>query len=170
MWTHLKRSGALASSLALIAGAGVLGPQAASADAPPPTVTATGTGEVKPTPANRRSESSIRQAVELARQQALPLAFADARRRAVEFGYAANLYVGGLLSVDDPAPSPFFYDASRGTFGQGRFCGTVSRYRFVRNAQGRIVSRKRIGSRRVCRVPSRVTASVSVTYAASPKG
>lgn len=135
-----------------------------------PSVTATGVGEVRPEPADRRSNDSIRAAVERARTAAIPKAVADARRRAVEYGVATGLRVGAVISVAEPSPGPWFYPGGQGSFGPGRFCGRVPRYRTQRSADGRIVRRTRIGMRRTCRVPSRVTVAVSVTYAASPAG
>lgn len=143
----------------------------AAAQAPAPqTVTATGIGEVRPVPSDRSSQESIRAAVERARAAAVPVAIAAARRRAVEIGFAAGLRVEGAVSVAEAEPSPFYgpFPQDRGTFGPGRYCGTVPRVRTERNAAGRIVRRRRIGTRRLCRVPARVTVALTVTYAASP--
>jgi hypothetical protein len=131
---------------------------------------AMGTGEVRPEPRDRNSDASIRSAVDRARDAAVPLAVADARRRAVAFGFAAGLRVGGVISITEPQPNPFSgpFGQDRGTFGPGRFCGEVPRYRTERDASGRIVRRVRIGTRRTCRVPARVTLSLMVTYAATP--
>ena len=150
-------------------------PAAAEAQsASPQTVTAVGTGEVRPTPSDRDDNEAIRRAVAAARQEAVPVALASARRRAVELGYASGLHVGGTLAISEsqsPFSGPFYgpFPSDQGTFGPGRYCGRVPRYRTRRNASGRIVSRTRIGSRRVCRIPSRIFVSLSVTYAAAPK-
>lgn len=134
-------------------------------------MTAIGTAEVRPTPTDRDNNDAIRRAVRAAEREAIPLAVAAARARAVEIGFAGGLRVGAVVSMAETTPVPFYgpFDV-RGTFGPGRFCGDVGRYRIVRGANGRIVRRIRTGTRRLCRVPSRVAASVSVTYAASPAG
>ena len=124
----------------------------------PQTVAATGSGEVRPEPRDRNSNASIRSAVERARQAAAPLAVADARRRAVGFGLAAGLRLGGVISITEPLPSPWGpLGQDRGTFGPGLFCGRVPRFRTERDASGRVVRRVRLGARRTCRIPSRVT-------------
>jgi hypothetical protein len=157
---------------AAVTGLGLGVPAAAQAQgASEQTVTATGTGEVRPTPSDRNDNDAIRRAVAAARQEAVPLAVASARRRAVELGFATGLHVGATLSVAE-VQSPFygpFPGSEPGTFGPGRFCGNIPRFRTRRDASGRIVSRRRIGTRRTCRVPSRVFVSLSVTYAATPK-
>lgn len=61
------------------------------------------------------------------------------------------------------------FGSDQGTFGPGQFCGRVARYRTRRGPSGRIISRTRIGSRRLCRVPSRVFVAVTVTYSTTPK-
>lgn len=133
------------------------------------TVSAIGTGQVRPEPEDRNNNDAIRRAVAAARTEAIPLALASARRRAVQIGFVSGLTVGQTLSVAE-TQTPFFGPYGEdGTFGPGRFCGTVPRYRIERNAAGRIVKRTRIGTRRTCRVPSRVVASLTVTYAAAPK-
>jgi len=108
--------------------------------------------------------------VRKAEADVLPLAVASARARAVRIGQAAGLNVGAVVAVVDGF-SPYFGSfgpfGSSGTFGPGKFCGTVGRFRFVRR-DGRIVGRKRIGSRRTCRIPARVGSTLSVTYATSP--
>lgn len=136
---------------------------------PPSTITTTGNATVKPEPADRMSETSIATAVREAKKKLLPLAAAAARARAVEIGQATGLTVGAVQSVSDAPFSPFFGNnfGEDGTFGPGRFCGTVGRFKFIRR-DGRIVGRRRIGSRKSCRVPSRIATTLSITYAASP--
>lgn len=57
---------------------------ASPARAQQPTITANGSAEVKPEPANRENNGSIRKAVALAQTQALPLAIDAARAHAQE--------------------------------------------------------------------------------------
>jgi hypothetical protein len=137
---------------------------ASPASAQQPTITANGSADVKPEPANRENNGSIRKAVALAQTQALPLAIEAAR--AQELAAAANLKLGALLTIADaPRPGyPFFYSPQRGTFGDGRFCGRVHNTRtVVRNGVRRRVAAK--GTHRICRVPPEVQASVQLTFA-----
>ncbi|HWK29186.1 MAG TPA: SIMPL domain-containing protein [Solirubrobacter sp.] len=139
----------------------------AAAQAQSPTIVANGTAQVKPEPANRKSESSIRKAVREARDKALPKAIADARVRAAELAAAANVTLGGLLSIADAplAGYPFAYYGQDGTFGPNRYCAQVRRYHTVkRNGVRRRVAGPK---RKVCRVPSQVSASVALTFATS---
>lgn len=141
----------------------------ASAQAPttgPGTVAAIGTASVKPTPEDATSNASIIAAVREARRAAIPRAVADARNRAVLLAAAGDLKLGALISIEDTASSsPFFSPyGQEGTFGPGRFCGLVTRYRTTRLASGR-VRRTRIGRSRRCRVPTQVTATETVTFA-----
>jgi hypothetical protein len=157
-----------ARAAALIA-AGALAaiPSSAAAQAPATTLTATGSADVAPDPQNRRSETSIRRAVEEAEAAALPRAVSDAREHAARLAAAAGLRLGPLISIADAPANAFpFYYGQVGRFPDGRFCGTVRRTRtVVRNGVRRRVS---AGTRRVCRVPGRVFAAVQLTYAVTP--
>jgi hypothetical protein len=157
---------------AIAAGALVcLAPATASAQEPEHTVTAVGVGEVRPQPSDRNNNDAIRRAVEAARRSAIPLAVADARRNAVDIGFASGLRVGAVHYIAETAPSPPFYGPfgqDQGTFGPGRFCGRVPRFRTVRAPNGAVIRRRRIGSRRTCRIPNRVAISLTVTYEATP--
>jgi len=157
----------LLTAAAVLACAAPAAAQQAPAPVPAPsTVTAIGTAQVTPAPEDRNDNASIRRAVEAARTEAVPAALKAARRRAVDLAFASGLNVGQALTVAE-TPSPYFgpYPQEQGTFGPGRFCGNVPRYRIQRSESGRIVRRTRIGTRRVCRIP-RVVVSVTVTYAA----
>jgi hypothetical protein len=128
---------------------------------------AIGTAHVKPVPGDRGSEASIRKAVAAAYAKALPLAVADARADAGELAAAAGVKLGTLLSVAEPSAAgyPFGFSPENGTFGNGRFCGNVRRFRTIVRRDG---SRRRVplkGTRRVCRVPANVSATVSLSYA-----
>lgn len=155
----------------LLAGvvAGLAFPAAAGAQAPAPaTVEAYGTGAVKPAPKDEKSNTSIAASVQVALDKALPRAVADARAQAQELARAAGLTLGALTAVSNESqPSPFFSPfGQEGTFGPGRFCGTVRtpRYRTVDGKRVRVGTR----TRRTCRVPATVTRTVKLTYSASP--
>jgi hypothetical protein len=87
------------------------------------------------------------------------------------YGLGANprhgLALGDVISVSETPPSPFGgpFSETEGTFGSGRFCGRIRRS-VVRRINGE--RRRVIRSRRVCSFPSRISSSVTVTYAASP--
>jgi len=159
--------GVIALSAVVASGLAAAGPVYAAASES--TITATGTAFVRPVPTDRTSNDSIAAAVREAKKKLLPMAVTAARARAVQIGQATGLSVGAVQSVTDSPFSPFFGGpfGEEGTFGPGKFCGTVGRFKFIRR-DGRIVGRRRVGSRRTCRVPSRISTSVTVTYAASP--
>lgn len=153
-------------------------PAAAQAPVPPPplpptTVTVTGTGTVKPTPANRKDNASIAKAVAQAKTAAAPLAVADGRARAANVAALNRLTLGTLLAITEgpTGPTPFFfvgpYGSQDGTFGPGKFCGTIRRAIYKRDSAGK---RKRAGSRaiRSCRVPAQVAVSYGMTFATTP--
>jgi hypothetical protein len=145
-----------------------LPPATAAAQEPTRSVTAQGVASVKVTPpSDRKHEAPIRAAVEAAADKALPRAIADARAKAAQLAKLAGLTVGPIVSISDAPTSPYgpffgFY----GTFGPDRFCGTIRTSIFKRNKAGK---RVRVGSRsrHTCRVPSTVTSTVNVTFAAT---
>lgn len=156
----------------VVAGAALAAPTAAAAQQPAatPVLSSAGTGTVKPEPRDRTSNASIARAVRVAQEGAVPLAVADARARAQRLALAAGLTLGPLQAIGD-TPTPyggFGPYGETGTFGPGRYCGTVSRFRTRRLANGQ-VRRIRIGSRRTCRVPNRIVANVTLTFATSPR-
>ena len=133
------------------------------------TLTATGRATVEPEPEDRTSNASIRAAVQAAQVAALPAAIAQGRVRAQRLADAASLTLGPLQAIADAPPSPFGADyGTEGTFGPGQFCGRVRRYRTRRLSSGRI-KRVIVGSRRTCRVPTRVSAVVILTYGVTPR-
>jgi uncharacterized protein YggE len=155
----------LAALAVLVPSGGAL----AQEPAPTPSVTAAGTASVEPTPHDANSEASIRKAVEVAEDKALPRALAEARVHAARLAQLAGLTLGAIIAIDDSPQSPFgFYGpfGAYGTFGPDRYCGTVHTPRFRRDAAGH---RHRVGTRtrRVCRVPRTVTSTVKVTFAAT---
>jgi hypothetical protein len=148
--------------------AAMLSPASALAQQPAPdrTVGATGVASVKvKAPSDRTHEAPIRAAVEAAEKKALPRAVAEARSKAVDLARLSGLTLGAVISVSDTSSSvygPFFY----GTFGPGRFCGTIRTSVFRRGEDGK---RHRVGTRtrHTCRVPPTVTSTVTVTFAAT---
>jgi uncharacterized protein YggE len=158
------------------------GPAAAQAPTPPPpaplpptTVTVTGTGTVKPTPLNRRDNASIAKAVARAKTAAAPLAIADGRARATNVAALNGLRLGTLLAITEgpTGASPFFfvgpYGGQDGTFGPGRYCGTIRRVVFRTDSAGK---RKPVRTRAIhtCRVPTQVSVSYGMTFATTPAG
>jgi Protein of unknown function (DUF541) len=149
----------------------VLSASSAQAQSPAParTVAAQGVASVKVVaPKDRKHESPIRAAVEAAEAKALPRAIASARENASELARLSGLALGSIVSISDAQTSPYgpffgFY----GTFGPDRFCGTVRTAVF--RTDKKTGKRKRVGSRsrHTCRVPSTVTKSVTVTFAAT---
>ncbi|MEN3285450.1 MAG: uncharacterized protein V7607_6590 [Solirubrobacteraceae bacterium] len=152
----------VASSIALLLPASAVAQQ----PAPGRTVEAAGVASVKvKAPSDRKHEAPIRAAVETAEAKALPRAMADARSKAADLARLAGLALGGIEAISDTSSSvygPFFY----GTFGPGRFCGTIRTVIFKRGKDGK---RHRVGTRtrHTCRVPPTVTSTVSVTFAAT---
>jgi uncharacterized protein YggE len=133
----------------------------------PSTLSATGSAPGKVTPEDRKSETSIREAVQAARAAALPLAIADAKARAQELATAGGVTLGALVALSDSGGQPnYFGPYVNGTFGYNKYCGQVARYRTVtRDGKRRRVRIK--GTRRVCRFPSQIFATATVTYAIS---
>ncbi|HEV2777566.1 MAG TPA: hypothetical protein VGV90_18395 [Solirubrobacteraceae bacterium] len=138
---------------------------------PPTTISVTGTGTVKPTPLNRRSNASIAKAVRDAKAAATPLALADGRARAAILAAQTGLGLGALLGITEGSASAFpFFGPSygqEGTFGPGRFCGTIRVPIFRRTANGgrRVV---RFRSRHGCRVPAQVVTSLGMSFSTTP--
>ncbi|MBJ7522379.1 MAG: SIMPL domain-containing protein [Solirubrobacteraceae bacterium] len=156
--------------LLLAAALGTLAlPAAAHAQAPAqPTVEAYGTGSADVEPRDKRSNASIAAAVDRAEEAALPRAVADARANAAKLAAAAGLTLGGLVSVSNESQAtPFIVGpwGQDGTFGPGRYCGTVRipRYKTVGGKRRRIGTR----SERRCRVPGQAQRGVKLTFAAS---
>lgn len=138
------------------------------ATATPGTVIAIGTASVKPTPADAKSNASIAAAVREARRVAIPRAIGNARARAALLAGAGGLTLGAVTGVADTSALPFFGSpyGEDGTFGPGRYCGIVTTFKRIKRPDGR-VTRKATGHQRRCRVPMQVTATESVTFAAS---
>src|SRR4051794_5691369 len=139
----------------------------AAARAQDRTIVAGGTGQVTVTPNDRKSNDSIAAAVKKAYDAALPKAIADAREEAGELATAAGVTLGPLVTVSNVAAQPFyggiFGGPELGTFGPGKFCGTV-RTAIIRPTKS---GTRRVGTRthHACRVPSSITRAVTLTFA-----
>lgn len=163
--TPLARLGCAATALVLAAA-----PSALAQEAPPSgrTVTSAGTGQVKVRKPATLNDQTIRRAVAAAHASAVPKAVAAAQAEAQLLAAGASLTLGALQGVAEQPPTPFapFSYGELGTFGPGRYCGTITRVTFHRTQSGRRVPGRR---RRVhtCRVPARVSVNVTATYAAS---
>jgi uncharacterized protein YggE len=159
--------------LATVAAAALLVPaaDAQAPAAPAKSVTTLGIASVSVKPEDRKSNASIKEAVEAADDAARPKAIASARERATELAQAAGLTLGGITSVSEASNAPYYGPfgvpyALQGTFGPGKYCGQVRSSRLVRDSNGR--TRRVFGKRhRVCRVPPNVTVSLTVTFAAT---
>ena len=158
--------------LGTVAAAAVLAVPAAEAQAPPvKSVTTIGIGTASVTPKDRKSNASIKEAVDAADGAARPKAIASARERATELAQAAGLTLGGITSVSEASQFPYYGPfgppyALQGTFGPGKFCGTIRTSHLKRDSNGRV--HRVLGKRhRVCRFPSTINVSLTVTFAAS---
>jgi uncharacterized protein YggE len=142
-------------------------PAMAQQPVPDKSVQVVGVGEADVKPKNRRNNASIQRAVDKAEAAALPRAFRDAHLRAGELARLSGMTLGEIVSVSDVPSSPygpFGFGPFEGTFGPGRWCGTIRRS-VVRRVNGR---RRRVTrTRRVCHFPPEVYVSVTVTYGAT---
>lgn len=147
-------------------------PAAASAQSPSGerTITALGSARVKVQRPAKLSSPTIAAAVDAARVKATPAAVANAQARAQLLASSAGMTLGALRSISEGTPSPFvappFVYGVDGTFGPGKYCGTIRTPVFKRNKAGRRVVTK-VRRRFGCRVPAYVATSVSATFAAS---
>jgi hypothetical protein len=123
---------------------------------------AAGTGRAPVAPRDRRSSASIRGAMLAARLAATPAALKDARRDARSVAVAAGLPLGGLFSVAE-SRGPY-EDPAIGSFGPGRFCGTISRPVLRRDPATRRRKVVRRITQRRCFFPSTATVALRVTY------
>jgi hypothetical protein len=124
---------------------------------------ASGTGEAAVRPRGRRDSASIRRALLEGRVAAAPLALDEARIDAAQVGAAAGLTLGGVFSIAEirrPYDDPYV----QGSFGPGRYCGTINRTIYRRDpATGRRRAVRRVRERR-CFFSTRTTVALRVTY------
>jgi hypothetical protein len=105
---------------------------------------ASGSATAPVTPVNPHSSPSIRRALLKARLAAAPLALADAQQDARSTAQAAGMELGAVFAIAE-IRNPFD-DLSVGSFGPGRYCGTIRRPIFRRDSA--------TGRRRVVRTVS----------------
>lgn len=167
--TIRRRPAAVALACA-IATALAVTPAVAQIAAPPApnTISVTGSAQVEPKPFGKKSDASIKKAVDAASAKAIPLAIADGRARAATLSQLSGMPLGELISISETSSSPpFFYPgpfSQAGTFGPGEYCGTVRRSIVRRDANGRrvVIGRR---SSRICRIPPYVTSSLVMVFA-----
>jgi hypothetical protein len=166
-------AGALAGTLAATAVV-VAAPAVAQTPAAPPmphTLTVTGTAQVKPKPRNRNSNASIAKSVAVARRKAIPLAINNGRGHAATLAQATGVTLVELIATSSASSSvPFYigpYYGEDGTFGPGKYCGTVRSSIFRTDASGH---RKVVGTRKrhSCRVPPYVNVNLQMTWTTAP--
>jgi Protein of unknown function (DUF541) len=144
------------------------GAQAPSATAK--TITALGTGTVHVAKPRAQTNAAIGRVVSAARQAAGPVAVRAAGQEAQRLAQAAGLTLGALVSIAEQPASPygpFFGYGVEGTFGPGRFCGTIRVPIFRRDAQGHRHLTHRFRKRHRCRYPHEISMTLSATYAAT---
>jgi hypothetical protein len=157
--------------LAAVAAAAMLVGTAEAQAPPAKSVTTIGIGTASVKPKDRKDNASIKEAVEAADTAARPKAIASARERATELAQAAGLTLGGITTVSEASNVPYYGPfgvpyALQGTFGPGKFCGTTRTSHLKRDSKGRL---RRVLSKphRVCRFPSTINVSLTVTFAAT---
>lgn len=166
----MSRRGFIAALAAGAVAAGIPATALAQTPAEATTVTAVGAASIPVRRPANPSDATIGAAVRAAQEKVGPAAIADARKEAERLASALGLTLGALQSVaEQPSPyGPFFAGIGvAGSFGAGRYCGTIRRRIFRRAANGRPVPTRRIVSRHVCRTPPYIATSVTVTFLAS---
>ena len=131
-------------------------------------MTGIGTAEADVVKPKKLSSPTIRAAVDVARRKAAPAAVAAAKAEAQRLAAASGLtLLGDVLNVAEQPATPFgpFYGVD-GTFGPGKYCGTIRTPIFKRNSKGRRVFTHKFRSHFGCRVPPEVVLTVAVTFAA----
>ena len=168
------RRSLLPATLAAGATAVLLLAPSATAQAPAPaaanTVTAIAAGRVAVDRDVAQNSKAIGAAVEAARSRAVRRAIANVREEAARMAAAGGVTLGALQSVAEVQPNPFFGGqiggayGGDGTFGPGKFCGTIRTAVRRRDASGRlrtVRTRAHFG----CRIPGEVVQNVSATFA-----
>ncbi|HEY3021163.1 MAG TPA: hypothetical protein VGJ32_13280 [Solirubrobacteraceae bacterium] len=129
------------------------------------TIVAVGVATAKPTPQDRKSNDSIKAAVEAAEAQALPEAIREGHEYAEKLANAAGVTLGDLLTISNAPTSPYGpFGYQFGPFGPDQYCGnrSVPIVRREANGRRRVVGRR---TRHVCIVPRQIVQQVTVTYA-----
>jgi hypothetical protein len=121
-----------------------------------------GIAQARVRPSSRRDSASIRAAMLRAQFDAAPGALAAARRDAESLARRTGMPLGSLFSVAE-LRRPFEQPLG-GSFGPGRFCGTIRRPVFRRDpATGRRRVVRRVSERR-CFFPSTTTVALRLTF------
>jgi len=129
--------------------------------APADGITVLGTGSVAVERPAQRTDRTIRAAVDTARRAAYRKAVDDARVSAAALASATGIGLGPIEAVaetQDPYSAGLW-----GRFGNGRYCGTISRRVFGRDASGRRTVR-RVVRRHSCIVPRRSAVTLTLRY------
>jgi hypothetical protein len=166
------RRSLLPATLAAGATAVLLLAPSASAQAPATanTITAIAAGRVAVDRDVAQNSKAIGAAVEAARDRAVRQAVGNAREEAARVAAAGGVTLGALVAVAEVQPNPFFGGqiggayGGDGTFGPGKFCGTIRTAVRRRDASGRlrtVRTRAHFG----CRIPGEVVQNVSATFA-----
>ena len=147
----------------------VLAAPAGAAD-PPHSVTAIASSTVQVPQNTAKNDAAIRAAVAAARDKAAPDAIANATIEAQKLAAAAGWTLGAMTSVAELPPSPFGPFSTYGqdgTFGPGKYCGTIRTPIYRKGKNGRRIFTRHFRSHHGCRIPGQVTATLSATFAAS---
>lgn len=124
-------------------------------------VVAAGVGSAAVRPRNRRSSASIRAALTRGRVAAAPAAWREARTDAEALAAATGQRLGAVVAITEVRRANDEY--TYGSFGPGRYCGTVRQAIFRRDSSGRRRIVRRV-TRRRCFFPREVEVSLRVTY------
>jgi hypothetical protein len=141
----------------------------AAADPPPArSITALATANIDIDKHVAQNDAAIKAAIDAARRKAGPAALTAAQAEAQRLAAAAGFTLGALISVAELPPSPFgpFSYGLDGTFGPGKWCGTIRTPIFRHTKSGRRVFTHRFRKHHGCRVPAEASTTVSATYAA----
>lgn len=115
-------------------------------------ITVSGVGRVEVREPARQTEASVQRAVNVAQRAALPLALADARRKATELSQLSEVPLGAIFSVVEGG-----FGGGYEYFGPDGYCREIP----ARPARGR---RKAQRARNQCRVPEVASTNVLVTF------
>jgi hypothetical protein len=115
-------------------------------------------------PKNRDSNASIAAAVEKAHRASIAGALREAHEYAELYAKAVGMKLGSVISVSDAQNGFYGPGTIIGPFGPDRFCGTITRV-IGRPVKGQKPKLKRVHR---CFVPQFASATLTVTYAASP--
>lgn len=122
-----------------------------------------GVGDAGVRPRNRRSSASIRAALVRSRIAAAPRALRLAQTDAATLAAGSAMPLGALFSIAEMRRPQQDFSWTFGSFGPGRYCGTVRRTIFRRDSSGRRRPVRRVSERR-CFYPFGTEVALRVTY------